>query len=313
MRSAWDSALTRLRMSKPGWVDDSWWIASIPSPKWPDLPLENPARFRNPRRQFLADPIPLVGASDEYLVEQYRFSDRRGIISHLRLLPDGSGELREGIIEEPFHLSFPMSFAHDGRIYVVAEASRGGATFLWEVRVKEGASRRSAKIIDRPLRDIAVFTSRSGWHLLATELSPSERLVHYRAEAPLGPWVESPITNRAAQERLAGVPISVDAAEAGTAPIEAILPLQGHSHGYGTEIALARLTSGSEGSLVVEPGPIVSAPKPYLGVHSLAVGSSTALVDIKHLRLRTDRITYRLRPARMIARARRFGSPRHER
>lgn len=267
--------------------------------------IERPVRFRNPRRQFLADPLRLAGTDDEYLVEQYRFTDRKGVISHLRLHHDGRAELCEGVIEESFHLSFPMSFVYEGRTLVVAEAHRGGATFLWELRVAERSSRRIATIVNEPLRDIAIFESRFGWHLVATRLSPTEQLVHFRADSPFGRWEEAPIVNRADQERLAGVPVGVGPEWGGDGFPDALLPLQGHSRGYGTEIAVARLNLDIDGAAVVDRGQLVDPPKPFLGVHSLAMGSSSTLIDLKHLQLRTDRIRNRLRPARVVARVRR--------
>ncbi|WP_426574270.1 glucosamine inositolphosphorylceramide transferase family protein [Aquihabitans sp. McL0605] len=297
-----DGRLEQLRRRSPGLVDDSWWIATGPPSEPEGLDPAGLSRLRNPRNDFLADPVALVGADDEYLVEQYRFATRRGVISHLRFTPDGGAELREGVIDAPFHLSFPTTFRHDGRTWIVPEAHESGATHLWEYRPDEGASRHVGPIIDVPVRDAVIFEHGGRWYLLGTGALPAWHLVLYVTDDPLTTWEQIPIENRTSYVRPGGSLVPRPAGD-GTGPDAWIAPMQGSSRGYGSELALCELRLAPEPLLV--DGPVVEPPPPFIGLHTLAMGRSQTVVDLKHLRLRPDRLVYRVRPERLLRKLRR--------
>jgi hypothetical protein len=278
-------------------VDDSWWIATAPPTATADgVDTSALSLVRNPKGEFLADPVPLVGTEDEYLVEQYRFADRRGVVSHLRLGPDGSASLREAVIDAPFHLSFPTTFQHGGSTWIVPEAAASGATHLWEYRPDEGTSRHVGPIIDVPVRDVVIFPHDGRWHLLGTGASPEWHLVLYVSDDPVSSWEQVPIDNRTTYVRPGGIQIPLPAVDG--EPPAWIVPMQGSSRGYGSELGLCQLRLDPTPVLI--DGPRIDPPAPFIGLHTLAMGRSQTVVDLKHLRLRSDRVRHRVSPKRLL-------------
>jgi hypothetical protein len=243
--------------------------------------------------------VPLVGRPDEYLVEEFRFRTRRGVISHLRFDGDGRAFMRSGVIDAPFHLSFPTSFRFDGRTWVVPEAAASGATHLWEIDVEAGSSRHAGTIIDDPLRDVVIFEDGGRWYLLGTGAEPVRHLVLYSSDNPLGGWTQTLIDNQTEYERPGGSLVrTIDLRDGRGDTL--VAPMQGHSRGYGSELALCELRLAP--TPVLTPGRRLDPPAPFIGLHTLAMGDSQNLVDLKHLRFRSDRLLQRLRPARVLRR-----------
>lgn len=310
-RTLVDSRLERLRVKSPGLVEDSWWLATLPPSSIDSLSLDSLELVRNPRGSFLADPMPLAGTEDEYLVEQYQFSRKKGVVSHLRFDKDGKARLLEGIIDEPFHLSFPMSFIWDEKTWIVCEAAASGETHIWEYDTDRGTSRRCDPIFDFPLRDTSIFTDGRKWYLLATVAEPSWELVMYSSDNPISGWTRVPLENRSSVFRLAGNPIP-EAVPSGTEADDTrewIVPLQGSARGYGSEVEICRLRL-TDGSAVLEPGFQINPPDPYIGFHTIAPGKSQVVVDIKYLKVRRDRLGHRFRPRRLLNRLSRVGGSR---
>ncbi|MGN6693681.1 MAG: glucosamine inositolphosphorylceramide transferase family protein [Aquihabitans sp.] len=294
-----DRGLAWLRTRQPGCVDESWWVAVAPPGAADALDPRACTRLRNRRGTFLADPVPLVGRTDEYLVEEFRFRDRRGIISHLRFDEAGRASLRSGVIEAPFHLSFPTSFRYDGRTWVVPEAAASGATHLWEIDVDAGSSRHAGTIIDVPVRDVVIFEHDGRWYLLGTGAEPCWHLVLYSSDNPLSGWTPVPLDNRTDYVRPGGSLVrTIDLRDGGGDTM--VAPMQGSSRGYGSELALCELQLAP--MAVLTPGQRLDPPQPFIGLHTLAMGESQNLVDLKHLRFRSDRMLQRLRPARVLRR-----------
>lgn len=299
-RKLLDSRLESLRANSPGLVEDSWWIAEVPVSSLDSLPVGSARRLRNPRGSFLADPIPLAGTHDEFLLEQYFFKTKRGVVSHLRFDADGRAQLLEGVIDEAFHLSFPMSFVWDDRTWVVCEAAASGVTHIWEYNSNHRAVRRPDPLFDYPLRDVSVFRDGDLWYLLGTVADPDWELVMYSSESPVAGWKEMPLQNHTDVVRLAGSPIlqSTDLVTDAERATEWAVPLQGSSRGYGSEIVVCSLRI-ADGQATLETRSQVDPPAPYIGMHTIALGESKALVDIKHLKIRRDRLGYWLGPRRL--------------
>jgi hypothetical protein len=217
----------------------------------------------------------------------------------------GNVAIRQGVIDETFHLSFPMSFLYDGRTWVVCEAATTGRTYLWEYQPETGRSRRVSALFDQPLRDVAVFRTGDRWELLGTSASPEWRLVRFISTSPLEGWAEAPVENTTHLVRLAGRPERLTGGGEADGEIW-VVPMQGSSHGYGSEVYLCALELSPTARLQL--GRRLDPPAPYIGMHTLAVGDSLNLVDLKHLRLRPDRVRHRLKPQRLRNRLRRMRS-----
>jgi hypothetical protein len=74
--------------------------------------------------------------------------------------------------------------------------------------------------------------------------------------------------------------------------------MQGSSRGYGSELGLCELRL--DPTPVLGDGPRLDPPAPFIGLHTLAMGRSQTVVDLKHLRLRPDRVFHRISPKRFL-------------
>lgn len=108
-----------------------WSVAYIMS-DWMSANSPKVVTIKNPKRRFFADPFVVTRANGTAIfVEDYHYSNRRGTVSAIMILPDGSYKLVSNIIEEEFHLSFPYVFEHEGDLYMVPESYEAEAIRLY--------------------------------------------------------------------------------------------------------------------------------------------------------------------------------------
>lgn len=99
------------------------WSVAFTSRPWQDADLGKAKVVTNPRGRFLADPFVVARGGDTVIfVEDFHYDSRRGSISAVRVLSDGGYELVPDVVREPFHLSFPYVFEHDGELFMIPES-----------------------------------------------------------------------------------------------------------------------------------------------------------------------------------------------
>jgi methionyl-tRNA formyltransferase len=109
-----------------------WSVAFVES-DWKDANLSKAKVIRNPPGRFLADPfVASRGGESVIFVEDYDYSRGKGVISAVRLLPDGSYEIVPGVVEEDFHLSFPYLFEFAGGLYMIPESQHARSIRLYQ-------------------------------------------------------------------------------------------------------------------------------------------------------------------------------------
>ena len=164
--------------------------------------LAAPAGIRNPvltRRDvtdvdaaYVADPF-VVRDGVEFLMflEVVGKVDGKGRIALARS-PDGlSWSYDRVVLEEPYHLSFPMTFACESEWYMLPESHQAGCVQLYRAaRFPEGWSVR-ATLLDGVFADVSIHRTDSGWWLFAGELG-NDVLRLFHAERIDGPYVEHP-------------------------------------------------------------------------------------------------------------------------
>jgi len=100
-----------------------WQVSFTPAP-WRQAVLWRARTIPNPRGRYLADPFVIERDGRTCcFVEDYDCSTKRGRISVYELNSGGSSEFLGPVVEEPFHLSFPYVFEHDGELYMCPESS----------------------------------------------------------------------------------------------------------------------------------------------------------------------------------------------
>lgn len=234
-------------------------------------------------QRLYADPFVFEFEGRLYLfVEEYPYALGRGIISVAECRPDGSMEVPRAVLEEPYHLSYPQVFGHDGEVYMIPEASSGNELVLYRAEHFPHSWVREAVLVEgRKLNDMTLLIRDDRFWLIGTEQrgqgSASDTMVVYAAKALSGPWSPHPLN-----------PIMVDrrAARPGgpfiaTADGRTFLPVQDGSETYGGGLGLAELLVLSEDDVQFGPvQPVVPGPSwARKGIHTLSRVGRLEVVD----------------------------------
>lgn len=110
-----------------------YWNVAFQKGNWEDLVCRKATFIENPKKAYLADPF-VVTRDDKTVifVEDYDEVLGKGAISAVELHQSGSYQIKRNVINEPFHLSFPYVFEHDGDLYMVPETAKANAIRLYK-------------------------------------------------------------------------------------------------------------------------------------------------------------------------------------
>jgi len=204
--------------------------ATLPAPLWQELPEDG--------SRFYADPFPIEVDGGHFLfVEEFPHSTGKGVIS----VAETDGEGRFGtpriVLEEPFHLSYPQVFVHDGAFWMIPEAAAGRDLILYRAeQFPDRWVRHAVLVADTPLSDATLLQQDGRFWLFAADGgrgSSSDALLVFHAETLAGPFqphAANPILIDQTSARPAGAFIL-----GGAFPV---LPVQDGTHGYGSGIGL---------------------------------------------------------------------------
>jgi len=214
---------------------DLWDSRTLAQTSWNVIP--------DPGFRFYADPFPFEHAGQSYVfLEDLDHRGNKAVISVVRFDAHGPVGPAEPVLEEPWHLSYPFVFAHDGQVWMIPESSANRSIALYRAEsfpyrwVKEATLLSGIEASDATLvRHDGLF-----WMFAATRDgagSWSDTLSLFSAPALHGPW-----------QPHAGNPVLVD--QAAARPAGAIVtrngklwrPVQDCAGGYGTGIGLAEIT-----------------------------------------------------------------------
>lgn len=207
--------------------------ATKPDPAWIELPEDG--------SRFYADPFPVAVDGRYWLfVEEFPHATGKGIISVTELGLDGAlGPVRP-VLEEPFHLSYPQVFAHDGQWWMIPEGAGGHDLVLYRAETFPDRWVRHATLLESQLVADATLLQHDGtfWLFAADggQGSASDSLLVFHAPALTGPYqahVANPILIDKTSARPAGAFIL-----GGPHPI---LPVQDGTAGYGSGMGLVEV------------------------------------------------------------------------
>ncbi len=150
-----------------------WGVAYVPG-NWTSAILRRGTRIQNPPGRYFADPF-LASRDGRTVcfVEDFSFSKKRGWISAVEILDDKRYSILGPVIEEPFHMSFPYLFEHQGGLYMIPETNAANAIRLykctefplkWEFQKELMTDVRAA--------DTMLFEHEGRWWLLTNIASP---------------------------------------------------------------------------------------------------------------------------------------------
>jgi hypothetical protein len=105
--------------------DQAWSIAlGTKSPTGTEIPdISSMARLSPPSDRFWADPFLVRENGIDYLFfEELKFGENIGKLAVAEIGPEGFRSNPEIVLEEPWHLSYPQVFKHEGRWYMIPES-----------------------------------------------------------------------------------------------------------------------------------------------------------------------------------------------
>jgi hypothetical protein len=189
------------------------------------------------------------------------------------------------VIEAPHHLSYPFTFAHDGRLFTTPEAHATDEIPLYEVVAGEMDAvptwvARAPLVRGLPFSDPTLLRHEGRWWLFTTpaDSGPGADLLVHFADALDGPWrayPHNPVKSALRGARPAGTPFRHRGA--------LYRPAQDSSRTYGGGVVVHRIErltpeDGLEEVAVATIRPSAGGPYPK-GLHTLSAAGDVTLVD----------------------------------
>ncbi len=189
------------------------------------------------RSEYNADPFVITTENDTYLFyESYSYKKGKGCIEVVRK----SKKYRKPkvALEEPFHLSYPYVFEHEGEVYCIPESHQADRINLYKFNEKELKLEQECVLMEHiQAVDPTLIFHEGKWNLFFTQKDqPSVKLYRYVAEDLRGPYEPSPLN-----------PIKVDCTDARMAGAfferdgQLMRPAQECIRYYGTAVRLNRI------------------------------------------------------------------------
>ena len=145
---------------------------------------------------FVADPFMIRRGRDWFMFfEVLNWRANKGEIG-LATSEDGlRWTYRQRVLIEPFHLSYPYVFEHDGACYMVPESRQSGAVRLYRASTFPLEWSFVANLLEgEQLVDPSIFVAGGKWWMFVGDASGPEHdaLRLFGADALVGPWREHP-------------------------------------------------------------------------------------------------------------------------
>lgn len=242
--------------------------------------------------RYLADPFGLVrGDTLHVFVEAYDYRTKRACIErHALACSDLAWRGRTVVLEQPFHLSYPQVFEHEGETWMVPESYQADEIALYRATddTLDTWERECALIGGVPGADASLIEHAGRWWMFYTLVGPGgrdQRELHIaHAPALAGPWTPLPSNP---------VRVNRDGARPAGRPFVArdgvlTLPVQDSSTGYGGATRLLRFPVLSPALVTIEASPerltgdLVSSTH-TAGLHTLSGCGDFTLIDVKRI------------------------------
>jgi len=183
---------------------------------WRNADLRDAVEVFAPRGRFWADPFLWTGPDGRVIcyVEDYRYATGRGHISALEITGHRAVDLG-AVIVEPYHMSFPYLFQHDGALYMCPECSGSGQIRVYRCTGFPLKWELAAVLMENvSAADTMLFPRHGKWWML-TSMDPAgvkdhcSELYLFSGPSPLGadwtPCAANPVRIDPAGGRNAGL------------------------------------------------------------------------------------------------------------
>ncbi|MCY4756194.1 glucosamine inositolphosphorylceramide transferase family protein [Pelomonas aquatica] len=244
------------------------------------------------RWRYLADPFGLVrGDALHVFVEAYDYRVKRAHIErHEFALADLGWRGQATVLEQPFHLSYPQVFEHEGETWMVPESHQAGEIVLY--RASDDSlndwERECALLRGLPGADASLIEHDGRWWMFYTLVGPNardQRELHVaHSPALAGPWTplaDNPVRVNRDGARPAGRPfVGRDGL--------LTLPVQDSTTGYGGATRLLRFPVLTPQRVVIEAGTErltgdLASDTHTAGLHTLSACGGFTLIDVKRI------------------------------
>jgi len=197
----------------------------------------------SPKGSFIADPFVIEKSGIYYIFfEEYLYSRFSGRISMIETNNFKSFSRPEMVLEQPFHLSYPNVFEHDGRYYCIPEQVESGKVVLYEAQAFPKDWKETATILKFPGLDPTIICDNGRWWLFTgREGGEDVELFIWHATELIGPWrphPQNPVKTDVRSSRPGGRPFLRDG--------KWIRPAQDCSISYGSRIVFNEIVEMTE-------------------------------------------------------------------
>ena len=271
---------------------ERWGISVLHAP-WDRAALWRSTENPPPRGHFWADPfLATRGGRTFCFVEDYVFKEGKAHIVALEL--DGTRLVERGVaLKEPFHLSYPFLFEHQGTLFMCPEAIQSGQVRVYRCTEFPLKWKLESVLMDGvAAADTVLFEKGGKWWML-TSIDESgtgdccSELYLYSGDSPLGaawqPHPQNPLRIDSFGGRNAGLVVE-------DGRVYRLAQCQGYDR-YGYSLLAYEITEVSESRYVerlvakIEPG----FRKGLLGTHHLSTDGRVTVVDHVSRSLRSYR------------------------
>lgn len=244
------------------------------------------------RWRYLADPFGLVrGDALHLFVEAFDYRVKRANIErHEFGLADLRWRGRTTVLDQPFHLSYPQVFEHEGETWMVPESFQAGEIALYRAADDslDHWERECALLGGVPGADASLIEYEGRWWMFYTLVGPGardQRELHVaHAPALAGPWTPlptNPVRVNREGARPAGRPfVGRDGV--------LTLPVQDSSTGYGGATRLLRFPVLTPQRVDIQAGTErltgdLASDSHTAGLHTLNGCGAFTLIDVKRI------------------------------
>ena len=164
------------------------------------LSLGSPTvRWRREHLHTIADPFLVTANGRLWLfVEEARFA-LNGCIAAMSTADLIHWESHGIVLRESTHLSYPQVFIHGGINWMLPEATKSGAVWIYKCDQLPGPWRRAHRLLEEPHADPTLLEQDERWYIWATDAKNKLRLYH--SSDLTGPYIEHPASPLTADPR----------------------------------------------------------------------------------------------------------------
>ena len=237
--------------------------------------------FKKKRRSvYNADPFVVTTDKDTYIFyESYSYKEGKG---HIEVVRKSKQYKKPKVaLEEPFHLSYPFVFKHNGEVYCIPESHEANRINLYRFNEKELKLEQECVLLEHVNAVDPTLVEKDGlWNLFFTKKNyPSVKLYRYVADDLKGtyrPHHDNPIKVDCADARMGGSFFEWNG--------QLIRPAQECIRYYGTAVCLNRVDA-FDGNHYQETQ--IDRIEPFMhskfkqGLHTLNGNETVTVVDGK--------------------------------